>query len=39
VIREATDEQLGTLARRKVLGVACHRLEPVSEVLDCRGEQ
>ena len=39
VIREATDEELGVLARRQVLGVACHRLEPVSEVLDRRGER
>ena len=39
VIREATNEEFGALARRQVLGVACHRLEPVSEVLDRRGER
>jgi len=39
VIREDADEDLGALARRQVLCFACHRLEPVSEVLDRRGER
>ena len=39
VIREAADKELGALARRQVLCMACHRLELVSEVLDHRGER